>query len=47
MCFYCVGGSEMRMCMDDLDNDAVGVFDRQAPRCICKLFLSNVATTAE
>ncbi len=26
----------MRTCMDDMDNDAEGVFDRYAPRCIGK-----------
>ncbi|XP_064386053.1 sushi, von Willebrand factor type A, EGF and pentraxin domain-containing protein 1-like [Halichondria panicea] len=31
---FSLGGSEMRTCMDDMDNDAEGVFDRYAPRCI-------------
>ncbi len=30
------GGSETRTCVDDMDNDAEGVFDRQAPRCVRK-----------
>ncbi|XP_064387566.1 uncharacterized protein LOC135335869 isoform X2 [Halichondria panicea] len=29
-----LGGSEMRTCFNDLDNDAEGVFSGQAPRCI-------------
>ncbi len=29
-----IGGSVTRTCVDDLDNDAEGVFDRQGPRCI-------------
>ncbi len=31
-----LGGSMTRTCFDDLDNDAEGVFNRQAPRCIRK-----------
>ena len=31
-----LGGSEMRTCMDDNGLDAIGVFDRQTPRCIGK-----------
>ena len=31
-----IGGSVTRTCVDDLDNDAEGVFDRQAPRCVRK-----------
>ena len=31
-----LGGSMTRTCVDDEDNDAEGVFNRQAPRCICK-----------
>ena len=31
-----LGVSEMRTCVDDNGLDAIGVFDRQAPRCICK-----------
>ena len=31
-----LGGSEMRTCVDDNGLDAIGVFDRQAPRCIGK-----------
>ena len=31
-----LGGSEMRTCFNDLDNDAEGVFSGQAPRCIRK-----------
>ena len=31
-----LGASEMRTCVDDMDNDAEGVFDRQAPICIRK-----------
>ncbi len=34
-----LGGSEMRMCVDDNGLDAVGVFDRQAPRCVRKSLL--------
>ena len=29
-------GSEIRHCKDDGDNDTEGVFDGQAPTCICK-----------
>ena len=29
-----IGGSVTRTCVDDLDNDAEGVFNRQGPRCI-------------
>ena len=29
-------GSETRTCIDDGDNDAEGVFDGQAPTCVCK-----------
>ena len=29
-------GSETRTCIDDDDNDALGVFDRQAPTCVRK-----------
>ena len=31
-----LGRSEMRTCVDDMDNDAEGVFDNQAPICIRK-----------
>ena len=31
-----LGGTEIRTCVDDLDNDAEGVFDGQAPACIRK-----------
>ena len=31
-----LGRSEMRMCVDDDGLDAIGVFDRQAPRCVRK-----------
>ena len=31
-----LGGSEMRTCVDDMDNDAEGVFDNQAPICVRK-----------
>ncbi len=31
-----LGGSEMRTCVDDNGLDAIGVFERQAPRCIGK-----------
>ncbi len=31
-------GSEMRTCIDDMDNDAEAVFDRQAPICVRKSF---------
>ncbi len=30
------GGFEMRTCVDDNGLDAIGVFDRQAPRCVRK-----------
>ena len=30
------GGSETRTCVDDMDNDAEGVFDRLPPRCVRK-----------
>ena len=30
------GGSEMRTCIDDGDNDTVGIFDLMVPACICK-----------
>ena len=30
------GGTEIRTCVDDLDNDAEGVFNGQAPACIRK-----------
>ena len=30
------GGSETRICVDDGDNDAEGVFNGQAPTCACK-----------
>ncbi len=33
-----LGGSEMRTCFDDLDNNAEGVFSGQAPACIRKCF---------
>ncbi len=33
-----LGGSMTRTCVDDLDNDAEGVFNRQSPRCIRKWF---------
>ena len=29
-------GSETRTCVDDDDNDAEGVFNGQAPTCVCK-----------
>ena len=29
-------GSETRTCLDDGDSDAEGVFDGQAPTCVCK-----------
>ncbi|XP_064386526.1 sushi, von Willebrand factor type A, EGF and pentraxin domain-containing protein 1-like isoform X2 [Halichondria panicea] len=29
-----LGGSEMSTCVDDMDNDAEGVFDNQAPKCV-------------
>ncbi len=31
-----LGGSEVRTCVDDMDNDAEGVFDNQAPKCVRK-----------
>ena len=31
-----LGGSETRNCVNDMDNDAEAVFDRQAPRCVRK-----------
>ncbi len=31
-----LGGSVMRTCVDDMDNVAIGEFDRQEPRCIRK-----------
>ena len=31
-----LGGSEMSTCVDDMDNDAEGVFDNQAPKCVRK-----------
>ncbi len=31
-----LGGSEMRTCVDDLDNDVEGMFSGQAPACIRK-----------
>ena len=31
-----LGGSEMRTCFDDIENDAEGAFDRPAPRCFRK-----------
>ncbi len=31
-----LGGSEMRTCVDDNGLDAIGVFDRLAPRCVRK-----------
>ncbi len=31
-----LGGYEIRTCMDDNGVDAIGVFDRQAPRCVRK-----------
>ncbi len=37
-----LGGSEIRTCVDDMDNDAEGVFDRQAPRCVRKLSGSSM-----
>ncbi len=33
---FSLGGNEIRTCVDDLDNDAEGVFDGQAPACIRK-----------
>ncbi len=30
------GGSETRVCVDDNDNDAEGIFNRQAPQCVRK-----------
>ncbi len=37
-----LGGSEMRICVDDdMDNDAEGVFDNQAPICVRKSHLVN------
>ena len=37
-----LGGSEMRTCVDDdMDNDAEGVFDNQAPICVRKSHLVN------
>lgn len=31
------GASQIRTCVDDMDNDAEGVFDRQPPTCVdCK-----------
>ncbi len=29
-------GDEVRTCIDDIDNDAEGVFDGQAPSCVRK-----------
>ena len=31
-----LGGSVMRTCVDNVDNDAEGIFDGQAPFCVCK-----------
>ena len=31
-----LGGTMMRTCVDDGDNDAEGIFDGQAPTCVCK-----------
>ncbi len=37
-----LGGSEMRTCVDDMDNDAEGAFDNQAPICVRKSFYAFV-----
>ncbi len=33
-----LGGSKMRTCVHDMDNDAEGVFDRLAPTCVRKFW---------
>lgn len=34
--------SAIRTCIDDNDDDAQGIFDKQAPRCVCEfIFLDN------
>ncbi len=35
--------SATRTCVDDNDNDAEGIFDRQAPRCVRKYISSLLA----
>ncbi len=42
-----LGGSEMRTCVDDLDNDAEGVFSGQAPACIRKCFYCCLVAFAD
>ena len=33
---FSLGGTMTRTCVDDGDNDAEGIFDGQAPACVCK-----------
>ncbi len=39
-----IGGSEIRTCVDDNGLDAIGEFDRQAPRCVRKSNRPGVGT---
>ncbi len=34
------GASATRTCVDDNDNDAEGIFDRQAPRCVREWYIN-------
>ncbi len=40
--FSTPGSAPTRTCIDDNDNDAEGVFDRQAPECVCKCICMRV-----